>query len=383
MVTKSSIKNTSKIAGGCKSISVVSNGFLLIDEETIEPLVEVSFDLYEKDIRRRRKVIDEVIDEDELNNYDEDEDLLATSDEIFGRVVKRPYLHYLITSRIDNKVHCPNFRYKSIVVRNPKLFKTQYGFENRIFIAENGTILFCGCHHYSEMDVIIQAPNGVFDNYDEDEEDCERFDYELPNNICRHLFRFLGEIANKSKNVIINNFEILIRIYNEPIDGLESFKFRNVSFNKLIPLSVKKQLKEDEKAKRRKILERNFDKRDDWSNVKPHCHALNEYEEGLMVLSEFRINYKYYSTDVIFNDFEPLRKAEHLQFDDNDVIDKPSKTKKVYDYITAMIEESNLNGKLNEITQDDIFKKLKKLDPELYKNYLEGEVIPVFKNICN
>ena len=380
MVTKSLIKNTSKIAGGCKSISVVSNGFLLIDEETIEPLVEVSFDLYEKDIRRRREVIDEVIDEDELNNYDEDEDLLATSDEIFGRVVKRPYLHYLITSRIDNKVHRPNFRYKSIVVRNPKLFKTQYGFENRIFIAENGTILFCGCHHYSE---IIQAPNGVFDNYDEDEEDCERFDYELPNNICRHLFRFMGEIANKSKNFIINNFEILIRIYNEPIDGLESFKFGSVSFNKLIPLSVKKQLKEDKKAKRREILERNFDKRDDWSNVKPHCHALNEYEEGLMVLPEFRINYKYYSTHVIFDDFEPLRKAEHLQFNDNDVIDKPSKTKKAYHYITAMIEESNLNGKLNEITQDDIFKKLKKLDPELYKNYLEGEVIPVFKNICN
>ena len=154
-----------------------------------------------------------------------------------------------------------------------------------------------------------------------------------------------------------------------------------MSFNKLIPSSVKKQLKEDKKAKRSEILEGNFDKRDDWSNVKPHCHALNEHEEGLMVLPEFRINHKYYSTHVIFNDFEPLREAEHLQFDDNDVIDKPSKTKKAYDYITAMIEGSKLN--VNEITQDDIFKKLKKLDPELYKNYLEGEVIPVFKNICN
>ena len=42
-----------------------------------------------------------------------------------------------------------------------------------------------------------------------------------------------------------------------------------------------------------------------------------------------------------------------------------------------MIEESKLNGKV--ITQDDIFKKIKKLDPELYRNYLESEVTPVFK----
>ena len=376
MVTKSLIKNTSNVAGGCKSINVVSNGFLLINEEIIESLVEVSFDLYEKDIRRRKKVVNEVINE-VINEDDEDEDLLATSDEIFGRVVKRPHLHYLIMSRIDYKVNCPNFRYKSIVIRNIKLFKTQYGVENGIFIAENGTILFCGCHHYSETDVIFQAPNGVFGNYDAGEEDCERFYYELPSKVFRHLFRFMGEIANKSKNVIINNFEILIRICNEPIDGLESFKFGNVSFNKLISSSVKKQLKEDKKAKRREILERNFDKRDDWSNVKPHCHALNELEEGLMVLPEFRINHKYYSTHVIFNDFEPLRKAEYLQLDDNVVIDKPSKTRKAYDYITAMIEECKLSGKL--IAQDDILKKLKKLDPELYKSYLEGEVTPVFK----
>ena len=42
-----------------------------------------------------------------------------------------------------------------------------------------------------------------------------------------------------------------------------------------------------------------------------------------------------------------------------------------------MIEESELKGKI--ISQEDIFKKLKKLNPELYKNYLEGEVTPVFK----
>ena len=79
----------------------------------------------------------------------------------------------------------------------------------------------------------------------------------------------------------------------------------------------------------------------------------------------------------IYRDFEPLRKAEHLQLDDDDVIDKPSQISKGYDYITNMIESSKLNGKV--ITQDDIFKKLKKLAPELYNNYLEGEVTPVFK----
>ena len=317
MITKALIKSTSKVAAGSKSINVVSKGFLLINEEIIESLVEVSFDLYDKDIRRRNKVINEVINEDNLeNNYDEDEDLLTTSDEIFGRVVNRPYLHYLFTSRIGYKVHriIPNFRYKSIVVKIPKLFKDQYGLENRIFVAENGTILFCGCHHFSETDTIIQAPNGEFGNYDAD---CEKFDYELPDKIFKYLFKFISQIINKGRDVIINNFEILIRRYDEPIEEKsESFKIGNISFNKRIPSSVKKQLEKDKRAKRREILERNFDKRDDWSNVKPHCHALNEHEEGPMVLPEFRINHKYYSTHAFYRDFEPIRKAEHLQFDD-------------------------------------------------------------------
>ena len=63
IITKSLIKSTSKVAGGCKHINVVSNGFLLINEEIIECLVEVSFDLYGKDLRRRRKVIDEASEE--------------------------------------------------------------------------------------------------------------------------------------------------------------------------------------------------------------------------------------------------------------------------------------------------------------------------------
>ena len=213
--------------------------------------------------------------------------------------------------------------------------------------------------------------------YDTDEEGyCEKFDYELPNKVFKHLFKFISQIINKGRDVIINNFRILIRRYEKPVpaEPKEAFKVGKITFYKLIPSSVKKQLQND---KRSEILERNFDKRDDWSNVKSHCHALNEHEEGPMVLPEFRIYHKYYSTHAFYKDFEPLRKSEFLRLDDDDLIGKPLKTSKAYDYITAMIEEYKLNGKV--ITQNVIFKKLKKLDPELYKNYLEGEVTPVFK----
>ena len=112
MVTKSLIR--SKIVGGCKNINVVPNGIFLISEGVTEPLVEVSFDLYEKNLRRKSKV-----------NDDDDDDVISS--EIFGRIVKRPYLHYLFTSRIDYKIHriCSNFRYSSIVVRNPRLFNKE------------------------------------------------------------------------------------------------------------------------------------------------------------------------------------------------------------------------------------------------------------------
>ena len=112
IVTRSLMRSTSKIAGGCKNINVVPNGFLLMDKIT-EPLVEVSFDLY-KDLRRR------VV----INDDDDDDD--GTSSKIFGRVVRRPYLHYLFTSRIDYKIRRinTNFRYSSIVVRSSRLFKT-------------------------------------------------------------------------------------------------------------------------------------------------------------------------------------------------------------------------------------------------------------------
>ena len=65
----------------------------MINDEIFEPLVEVSFDLYEKNLRRKviKEVVNEVVNDDDDDS--EDEDNSATSDEIFGRVVKRPYLH--------------------------------------------------------------------------------------------------------------------------------------------------------------------------------------------------------------------------------------------------------------------------------------------------
>ena len=276
IVTRLFIKSTSKIARGCTSINVVSNGFLLINDEILESLVEVSFDLCEKNSRGRKKVVKKVVhdEDDDYREYElerlEDELLtpkyLNKSDEIFDRVVKKPYLHYLFTSRIDFKIHYLNttiFCYKSIVVRSPALFKNQYGTDSRIFIAENGTILFCGCHRYSEGDTIIQAPNGECKNYDIDKEDCEKFDYELPSKVFKHLYKFISQI-NKGKDIIIKNFEILVRCCEkEPENEPESFKVGKLTFYKLIPSSVKLEIEHDKRAKRSEILERNFDKRDD------------------------------------------------------------------------------------------------------------------------
>ena len=341
----------------------------------------------EKSSRGRKKVYYEEVDEEFDEEFDDEdcreyelerlEDELSMSkhsisDKIFGRIVKKPYLHYLFTSRIDYKIHylAANICYKSITVRNPTLFKNQYGFDSRIFIAENRTILFCGCHRFTEADTIIQPYNSIFGNYDADEQDCEKFDYELPSKVFKHLYKFISQINNKGKDTIINNFEILIRRYEKPPEEPPqiSFTVGKINFYKTAPSSVKREIENN----KRKMLKRNFDKRDDWSNVKPNCHALNEHEEGLMVLPEFKINHKYYSTHASFKDFEPIRISEYFKDDDDEISDKPCKTRKAYDQIADMIEKASLNGKT--ITQEGILKKAKKLDSELYKNLLEEEI---------
>ena len=80
---------------------------------------------------------------------------------LFGKLVKSPYLHYLLNSRIDYSIGMPilndNTSYKSIIVRNPLIFKNFYGNEQRIFMAGDGTVLFCGCHLFPAFNSIIQS----------------------------------------------------------------------------------------------------------------------------------------------------------------------------------------------------------------------------------
>ena len=371
MITKSLIGST-KSAGGCKAISVISNESMLkgtkIEPSTV-PLVEVSFDLYTR--RPNSKPANKP-------NSRFDRKLNGRLNEMFGRLVKEPYLHYLITSRIDYKIdHYKHvFKYESIVVRKPISFKRQYGLESRIFMAKNGTTLFCCCHHFPEYDTIIQ-PDNVVERYDSEDDDYQ-FDYELPNKIFKHLFKFIGQLINKSKDVVTNNFEILIRdcdkgLYSQPVDDEEPIMIKAGGITFSLKGGVRRQVKEEIAARRRKMIERNFDRRDDWSNVKLHCHSLVEHNEGPMPIPEFRINHKYYSTHATYRDFEPLRAWEHLKLDDDDEIDTPSRESKALDCITRMIEDGTI------VTQDDAFRKLKELAPEIYKLHMEGEITLVYK----
>ena len=95
MVTKSFTRNSVNVAGGCKNVSVVSDN---------EGLAEVSFDLYEKDNRRRRKGLRQ-----KITDYNSEFDVVENlkSDGIFGMIVRSSYLHYLLISRIDCKILSP------------------------------------------------------------------------------------------------------------------------------------------------------------------------------------------------------------------------------------------------------------------------------------
>ena len=360
MVTKSIIKDTVGVVGGCKSVNVVSNG--------VGGQVKVSFDLYEKDDRRLRKGI-------VINRNDEDYDgiISSRSDEIFGKLFRTPYLHYLLISRTDYKLqrNYDNVRYFKVLVKSPKAFKSQFGTESRIFISEDGTILFCYCHHSLEDDTIINQSNGVCKNYDVDEEGYEMLDYELPSKVFTYLFRFISQMGIINKNVMVNNFEILIRRC-EPVDRCESKTFRigSMTFPIMVPSAVKKGI-ENDRTRRREMLERNFEKRDDWSNIKPHCHALVEHEEGLMVLPEFKINHRYYHTHALFKDFEPIRLSEYFKANEVDE-DKDCKSRLAVKRIAEMVRRAKLSGK--HVNQRDILNEFKKLDSEIHKNLLDGKV---------
>ena len=182
--------------------------------------------------------------------------------------------------------------------------------------SENGAILFCGCHLYPPFDAIIQSdPKLGFIDYD----DHEVLDYELPNKPFKYLFKFMCSFGAKHTGTQVTNFEMLIR--EDPSEEdyePESFKVGNITFYKRIPSCVKSRIAEQQKHIRNQLLELNFDRRDDWSNLNKHSHVLRRNKGSLrdpgesMVLPEFLINNKYYSTHILFESIESLRKSEYL-----------------------------------------------------------------------
>ena len=252
---------------GCNFINVVLDGFGL-GRAYRELLVEVSFDLYEKKHKGKSRCEAQPGKPVSDNNDDNNDGSV-----LFGKLMRVPYLHYLISSCIDYPVlnHLngedkwkaklqtkyqtkEQVKYKSIVVRNPTQFKSFYGHEQRIFVAENGTILFCRCHLYPEFDCIMQSPKLGYVNYDEDGNgDTEELDYEVPNKPFKYLFKFTGpSVGAIPKGIQVTNFEMLVREeppeeVREPNGKLKSFKVGNITFYKRITSCVKDRIAKEKK----------------------------------------------------------------------------------------------------------------------------------------
>ena len=152
------------------------------------------------------------------------------------------------TSKIDYQIHrLGEARYKRIVVKSPELFKGQLGTEFRLFVTEDGTTLFCGCHHYSEGDTIIRYTPGERRSCDMDDDDCVVFDYELPVKVFKQLFSFIGKVVSTNKDIAINNFEILIRRCEvPPEEPPEMVKIGPITISKPAPSTFIRQQIEDQ-----------------------------------------------------------------------------------------------------------------------------------------
>ena len=134
-----------------------------------------------------------------------------------------------------------------------------------------------------------------------DEDDCVVFDYELPVKVFKQLFSFIGKDFSMNKNIAINNFEIHCEV--PPEEPPEMVKIGPITIAKPAPSTfIRQQIEDEGWRKGQEMLQRSFDTRDYWDNIKPHCHALAEHIEGIMVLPEFKINHRYYSTHVLFKE---------------------------------------------------------------------------------
>ena len=286
MITNALTEATSKVAIRCNSINVVSDGLM-----RSKCLVEVSFDLCKKKLRCQAQTRIQT---------------RKRGSKLFGKLVDSPYLHYLISSRIDYPVQdvSSDFHgYESITVRNHMDFKIFYGQEQRIFVnTVKESILFCGCHLWPQIDSTIQSD--CF--YDDDEDAHEELDYEIPNKPFKYLFKFMG--------MRVNNFMMFIKEAplkeeygqaNEP----ETFKVGNITFKKLIPSCVKERIRKEEECIRHQLLKSNFYEGDNWNNINEISHVISR---NSMVLPEFVINHMYYSTHVIFKDIELVGRSEFL-----------------------------------------------------------------------
>ena len=270
--------------------------------------------------------------------------------------------------------------------------------------SENEEIVYCGCHLYPPFDAIIQSsPKPKCEsNYslklDLDlplaqinaqralekvphriHYDKEPLGYELPNKPFKYLLKFMGPCGAKNTGIQVTNFEMLIREdHSEEVDEPESFKVGNITFYKRIPSCVKSRIAEQQKRLRNQLLELNFDRRDDWSNINRHSHVLKR----AMVLPEFIINHKYYSTHVIFESIESLRKSEYLP----PPFDNPFSLKKMdgertldrnpYVHWSAMIKDGQLFVQSEAL---DGFYRVESWD--VFNEYVETKTAPILAPI--
>ena len=339
---------------------------------------------------------------------------------LFGKLVKTPYLHCFFNSRIDYPINDSvlNEKYKTIVVKDPSRFKHFHGHEQRIFASGDGTILFCCCHLFPAFDTILQSNlQPKYENEHSLESDLELdmdlplshiearrelnktphwpdydeepLEYEFPNKPFKHLFKFIG--AKKSKGpseAKDTNFEILIKEDLPEVYEPEPYKIGNITFYKP-KLTYMQERIDEKKHLRKQLMGLNFDKRDDWHNLNRHFHVLKRggiptNSDEFMVLPEFVINCKYYSTHVIFESIEPLRKSEFLP----PPFDNPFSFKRLTGHNVMNSKHYPCDGWTAMVKDGHIFIESEALDGfyrseswDTFYKYIDTKVVPTLEPI--
>ena len=194
------------------------------------------------------------------------EDIIEPGSLLFGSLIVNPYLHFLINSRINYSVQVVDSEYeRSISISNPKVFKSLFDIKYVVFIGKKGSILLCGCHINGGFDCCL---NGMQDHGDNDDEFVCHI--QLAGKTFRHLFKFMGSS--------IANFDIL--------------------YSSSIPMSIPHDIRE--KIIKTMCNNRTFD----------IGYFLHDIHRTNVVIPEFNVKNKYYSTHVIFREYEPTTLKE-------------------------------------------------------------------------